>query len=209
MTSGVLAAIVVLAYASLAFELTILHVPSAASSWNIWLRPPELEAVYSPAWRGVFGLSRSRKAALFVLPVLVVWGVFLYPSIALFAGDLLGDQLFATTSATNVAAAMLIVAGRAITLGSVVTLRRTSGRMFRGALTTDGLFRCSRNPGLVGMYTFVSGLWLAAPSLAMLCGILVYVAYMHFKVRMEEDFLENTKGEAYRVYHRSTRRYLP
>jgi protein-S-isoprenylcysteine O-methyltransferase Ste14 len=59
------------------------------------------------------------------------------------------------------------------------------------------------------MYTFVLGLWLATPSLAMLCGILVYVVHMDFKVRLEEDFLANTVGEGYRLYERRTRRYLP
>jgi protein-S-isoprenylcysteine O-methyltransferase Ste14 len=209
MTPAVLLAIVVVAYASLAFELTILHVPSAASSRNIWLSPPAVEAAYSPAWRRIFGFSRWRKVALFMSPVLVAWGVYLYPSIALLgAGDPLGDHLFATTSATNLAAATLVVAGRAITLGSVLALRRGS-RWTDAGLTTDGLFRYSRNPGLVGMYTFVSGLWLAAPSLTMVCGILVYVFYMDFKVRMEEDYLGNTVGEAYRAYQRRTRRYLP
>ena len=210
MTPAVLAAVVVLAYASLAFELTILHVPSVASSRNIWLSRPAVEAAYSPTWRSVFGASRSRKIALFILPVLVAWGVYLYPLIALLgAGDPLGDQLFATTSATNAAAAVLIVAGRAITLGSVLALRRASRGTTGSGLTTDGLFRYSRNPGLMGMYMFASGLWLTAPSLTMLCGILVYVVHMDFKVRMAEDYLGNTMGEAYRAYHRRTRRYLP
>lgn len=208
MTPGFMAVIVMVAYASLAFELTILHVPSVASSRNIWVREPAVEAAYSPIWRTVFGLSRSKKVALFV-PVLVVWGVYLYPSIALLGGgDPLGDQLFATTRATNAAAAVLIIAGRAITLGSVLTLRGCSSWADRG-LSTEGLFRYSRNPGLVGMYAFVAGLWLTAPSLTMVCGIGVYVIHMHFKVRMEEDYLGNTIGEAYQAYQRRTRRYLP
>jgi protein-S-isoprenylcysteine O-methyltransferase Ste14 len=210
MTPVVLAVIAVLAYASLALELTILHVPSVASSRNIWLSPPAVAGAYSPSWRSVFGLSRSIKLVLFIIPVLVAWGVYLYPSIALLvAGDPLGDQLFATTSTTEVAAAVLIVAGRATTLGSVLTLRRGCQSTTEGGLSTEGLFRYSRNPGLVGMYTFVWGLWLAAPSLTMLCGILVYVAHMHLKVRMEEDYLANTMGEAYRAYQRRTPRYLP
>lgn len=208
MTPAVLAWIVLLGYASLGFELTILHIPSVASSMNIWVSPPALEAAYSPAWRRLFRLSRSRKVALFFLPVLVAWGVYLYPLIALLAGDPLGDQLFATTSVTNVAAAVLIVTGRAITFGSVLTLRRANRRTTGAGLTTDGLFRYSRNPGLVGMYAFVAGLWLTAPSLTMLCGIFVYVVHMDFKVRMEEDYLGNTIGEPYRAYQRRAPRYL-
>jgi protein-S-isoprenylcysteine O-methyltransferase Ste14 len=58
------------------------------------------------------------------------------------------------------------------------------------------------------MYMFVSGLWLAAPSVAMLCGMAVYVVHMDFKVRMEEDYLGNTIGEPYRSYQQRTPRYL-
>lgn len=208
--AAVLAAVVVLSYLSLAFELTILHVPSVASSRNILWSPSAVAAAYSPDWRGVFELPRWKKIALFILPVLVAWGVYLYPLIALLSGgDLLGDRLFATTGATNVIAAMLIVSGRAITLGSVLALRRAGTRDSRGHPITDGPFRYSRNPGLVGMYAFVSGLWLTVPSLTMVCGIVVYVVYMDFKVRMEEDYLGNTLGEAYLAYQRRTRRYLP
>jgi protein-S-isoprenylcysteine O-methyltransferase Ste14 len=207
-TPGVLVAIVLLAYVSLMIELTVLHVSSVASSRTILLRAPDLEASYSPKWRNVFGLPRPTKLALFILPVLVVWGVYLYPSIALLgAGDFLGDHLFSTTRGMNITAGALIVVGRAVTLVSVLALRR-DGEAFGDGLTTEGPFRYSRNPGLVGMYTFVTGLWIAAPSLTMLCGILVYVVHMDVKVRMEEDYLGNTLGEVYRVYQRRTGRYL-
>jgi protein-S-isoprenylcysteine O-methyltransferase Ste14 len=59
------------------------------------------------------------------------------------------------------------------------------------------------------MYVFVAGLWLAAPSLTMLAGIVIYVVHMHFKVRMEENFLENRFGESYVAYCRRTSRYWP
>jgi protein-S-isoprenylcysteine O-methyltransferase Ste14 len=205
----VMTAVIALAYASLAWELTILHVPSVASSRSIWVRPREIHEAYSPTMRRVFEWPRWMKAALLILPVLIVWCVFVYPPAAVLSGgDPLGDHLFATTGLTNAVGAMLVVAGRAITLGSVLSLRRADRHQSAGSLTTAGLFRYSRNPGLVGMYMFVSGLWLAAPSVAMLCGMVVYVVHMDFKVRMEEDYLGNTIGEPYRSYRRRTPRYL-
>jgi protein-S-isoprenylcysteine O-methyltransferase Ste14 len=209
-TPAALAVIVAGGYASLVFELTVLHVPSAASARNLWLGQPSIAAGFSPARRAIFGFAPLKKVTLLLLPVLVIWGVYAYPPIALLTGgDPLGDQLFTPSAATRMVAALLIVGGRAITLGSVLTLRRAGRRAIEGGLAVDGLFRYSRNPGLVGMYTFVLGLWLATPSLAMLCGILVYVVHMDFKVRLEEDFLANTVGEGYRLYERRTRRYLP
>lgn len=209
MTFETLCGVVFVAYASLLWELTALHVPSAASTLSIWRGPASLQAAYSPSRRHVFELSWARKLALFVLPVLAVWAVYLYPPIALIAQDPLRDQLYSPTSATNMAAAVLIVAGRAITLISVLTLRGAGPRAAGRGLASQGLFAYSRNPGLVGMYVFASGLWLSTPSLAMLAGLLVYVVYMDFKVRMEEDYLENTFGDEYRAYVRRTRRYLP
>jgi len=203
-----LATVVVLAYASLALELTVFHVPSVASSRRIWLGDPTREDAFSHSWRGVFALSRVAKAAFFFLPVLVIWGVYLYPLVVLFgSNEPPDDRAFGAPLATNVAAVVLVLLGRAVTLHSVLTLRR-SARRGSGGLRTDGLFRYSRNPGLVGMYAFVLGLWLAAPSLIMLAGIVAYVVYMDFKVRMEEDFLGNTVGDAYRAYQRRTPRYL-
>lgn len=207
----VLPAIVLIAYVSLALELTLLHVPSVASTSKIWSRDPVVVASYSPSYRGLFSLSRPKKVVLFVLPVLVAYGVYLYPLIAIWGpGEPLGDHAFTASTPTDAVAALLIVAGRAITLGSVFAIRGGSGGAEESTvLRTDGPFRLSRNPGLVGNYVFVGGLWMAAPSITLLGGILAYVVYMDFKVRMEEDYLANRFGKSYDAYRMRTGRYLP
>jgi len=75
-------------------------------------------------------------------------------------------------------------------------------------LHTTNKFGVIRNPGLVGLYIFMLGLWLLLPSIYFLVGILIYMAHMHFKVLMEEDFLSNHYGVAYRQYFQKTKRYL-
>ncbi len=209
--SALLAAIVLVAYASLAFELTVLHVPSVASSLNIWSRPPTVEAAYSPAYRGVFGLSRPTKLLMLALPLIVTYGVYLYPLMAVFGSrDPLGDHMFVPLGITDALSALMVVTGRVIALGSVISVRSANGRATEPVgLCTSGPFRYSRNPGLIGMYVFVVGLWLAAPSLTMLGGMLAYVLYMDFKVRMEEDYLQNRFGESYHTYRQRTSRYWP
>ena len=206
-----LTTIELVAYASLALELTVLHVPSIASSSSIWSRPPAVEAAYSPSYRALFSMSCPKKVMLFGLPVLVIYGVYLYPLLTLWGPpDPLGDHVLATSVISNALAALLIVVGRVITLGSVLTLRKESRRAAAApVLHTGGPFRHSRNPGLVGMYVFVAGLWLAGPSLTMLGGILIYVIYMDFKVRMEEDYLQNRFGGSYQAYRQSASRYWP
>jgi len=206
-----LAAFVVAGYASLAIELTLLHVASVASSRGIWSAPAELVDGYSPKYRRVFGLPLPAKLLAFGLPLLIVYCVYAYPLVVLSAGpDPLGDYLFPPSAPTDLLAVALIVCGRGLALGAVLTIRRDNdqaGDSFR--LHTAGPFRWSRNPGLLGMYLFVGGLWLAAPSAAMLFGIVLYAAYMDFKVRMEEDFLTNKFGSSYADYRLRTGRYLP
>ena len=205
------AVIVVAAYASLAIELTLLHVASVASSRGIWSAPSDLVDGYSPLYRRVFRLPRAAKVLAFGLPLLLIYGVYAYPLLVLGSGaDPLGDYLWSPAVWTDVLGAALVVCGRALALGAVLTIRREndqSGNSFR--LHTAGPFRWSRNPGLLGMYLFVGGLWLITPSATMLLGIVLYVAYMDFKVRMEEDFLANKFGSSYLEYRLRTGRYLP
>jgi hypothetical protein len=101
-TVALLPVIVLLAYASLALELTVFHVPSIASSSKIWSRDPVVVAAYSPLYRGVFSLSRTKKVALFILPVLVTYGVYLYPLIAIWGPEApLGDHAFSPSVGTD------------------------------------------------------------------------------------------------------------
>jgi len=205
------AAVILASYASLAFELFVLRVPSVASSLSIWAPDAELLAGYSPRYRALFTFGAPRKILLFVLPLLAAYGLFLYPLLVVWQGqNLLGDDLFEPGAATASVAISLMILGRFVALRSASTIRRRNaqrGRSFH--LHTTGLFRWSRNPGLVGMYLFVAGLWLCTPSALMAVGALVYVLHMDFKVRMEEDFLQNKFGRAYLEYRSKTGRYLP
>jgi protein-S-isoprenylcysteine O-methyltransferase Ste14 len=210
MTPYVIAAVLV-SYASLLVELSLLHVPSVASSWRIWSPRDSLVSGYSTKYRRLFGLGRATKLLLFAVPLLVVYAVYLYPLVVTFvAPDPLGDYLFQPGAPTDGLAIGLVLGGRAIAIAAALTVRRQNaqtGDSFR--LHTAGVFRWSRNPGLLGMYTFVIGLWAAMPSASMLAGILFYILYMDFKVRMEEDFLNNKFGAHYTEYRLRTGRYIP
>jgi protein-S-isoprenylcysteine O-methyltransferase Ste14 len=197
-------------YLSLLIELTFLHVPSVASSRRIYLASAELVDGFSPKYQRVFGWPFAAKVLVFGSPLLVIYAVYAYPLLVGWRGaDLLGDYVFHPTVLTDLLGVALIAGGRACALAAVLTIRRDneqSGISFR--LHTAGPFRWSRNPGLLGMYAFVVGLWLTAPSAAMLLGIFLYVFYMHLKVRMEEDFLTHKFGSAYVEYQLRTGRYL-
>lgn len=200
--------IVIACYMSLALELTVLHTPSVASSRRLW-SPDDTElAFYSPEFRRWFALSPIQKALRFVLPLVIVYGVFLYPLANILWGpDALGDHLYTPGTSTTVGAVALMIAGRALTLGSVFALRRFAAEDHR-ALQTRSIFRWSRNPGLVGMYVMFAGFWLVMPSPGFALGLVVYVLHMHAKVRLEEDYLGNRFGADFTRYRERTPRYL-
>lgn len=201
-------AVIIGCYVSLALELTVLHTPSVASSRRLW-SPDETElAFYSPAYRRWFDLSLIQKTVRFGLPLIIVYGVFLYPIADLIWGPaVLGDYLYTPGSLVAIEAASVMIAGRALTLGSVFALRRFAAEDHR-ALQTRSVFRWSRNPGLVGMYVMFVGFWLVMPSLTFALGLAVYVAHMHAKVRLEEDYLCNRFGADFTRYRERTPRYL-
>ncbi|MEL6949807.1 MAG: methyltransferase [Pseudomonadota bacterium] len=195
-------------YASLVLELTVLHTPSVASSRRLWLPDDAQLAFYSPPFRRWFALSPAQKTVRFVLPLVIVYAVFLYPLGDLIWGpEAIGDYLYAPGTVIAIEAATLMIAGRALTLGSVFALRRYAADDHR-ALQTRSIFRWSRNPGLVGMYVMFVGFWLVMPSLWFALGILVYVLHMHAKVRLEEDYLGNRFGADFMRYRDRTPRYL-
>lgn len=210
MMPGHVAAIVLIAYASLAIELAVLRVGSVVSSASIWKAQAPLVSTFSRKYRRLFALGKPAKALL-AAPLLVVYAVYAYPLLVIGLGpDPLGDYLFTPTAVAESAAIALTTAGRAVALAAALTLRDRHG--FAGAptgLEGSGPFRWSRNPGLVGMYVFVGGMWLAMPSASLAAGIAIYAAYMHVKVRMEEDFLANKFGRRYAEYRLKTGRYWP
>jgi protein-S-isoprenylcysteine O-methyltransferase Ste14 len=189
----------------------VLRVPSVASSLNIWLRRQSLVTGYSARDRRLFDLAWPWKLLLFGVPLLVVYAVYAYPLLIVVAGpDLLDDYLFTPTPILESWGILLIVAGRLLALATAIKLRqRRSREADSSSLHTSGVFRWSRNPGLVGMYVFCCGVWLTMPSATLLAGILVYIAYMDLKVRMEEDYLRNAFGTAYAGYQLRTGRYIP
>lgn len=199
------------AYLTLLAELALLHVPSIASARNMFLCSDADRAGFSPRFRRLFDHSVLQKALLFGLPLGIIYALFAFPLIVIWqAGNPLDDELFEPGPALQLLTVIAVIAGRGITLAATIEMRRGGAELASSpVLRSSGPYRWSRNPGLVGMYLFVAGIWLAMPSALMLAAIVVYVAYMHVKVRMEEDYLENRLGQAYRDYRDRTGRYLP
>ena len=197
--------IALLGFASLLLELAFFHVPSVASNVNIMRKRPEVVQGYSARFRGLFQGSLLWRVSLSMLLLTPVYGVFIYPLFVIF--DVFEEPVVVPDMLTW-SGCVLVLLGRAITFSSVLIIRRENCQKDDSFhLHTDFLFARSRNPGLLGMYLFIMGIWLLMPSVQYLLGIIYYIAYMHFKVLMEEDFLEQKFGESYLQYKTSTGRY--
>ena len=90
---------------------------------------------------------------------------------------------------------------------SVLQLR-AAHRRDEERLGVEGLFRVSRNPGLLGMFVFYIGLALLFPCVVLFAGFVLYACNMHQRVRLEESRLNRALGYRYRAYAARTPRYL-
>lgn len=94
----------------------------------------------------------------------------------------------------------------------IVGLTFSSFANNRGLVTT-GIHRYSRNPGYVGWTLVILGMtfigWSASVwSIIFLIYFLLTIAYFHWTVLLEEEFLVNKYGDSYQAYLDSTARYF-
>jgi len=75
-------------------------------------------------------------------------------------------------------------------------------------LITGGLYARSRNPIYVGMLATCVGLFLVLPNAITLAVATVAFVILQVRIRVEEQYLLNTHGEAYADYCRRTPRWL-
>lgn len=78
----------------------------------------------------------------------------------------------------------------------------------RAPLVDTGLFRYSRNPVYLGIMMALKGLFFILPN--MLTFALIWLGWLalEFVIRLEEQFLRNHYGEAYRQYCRKVSRWI-
>lgn len=201
---------VLLGYGSLLLEYAFLALPSEASVRQLF-RPGEESAADSAAPTAL-GEARRRPAGIkllwYALPTGLGIALFLIPPIAAVwpaAVDALLPLRALETPAVAVLGAVLVVVGRALTIVSVVQLRRM--RQDTGGMPR-GLFLYSRNPGLIGMYAFYLGNACLFPNVVLFAGFVPYVLNMHVRVLMEESHLERRLGANYVEYRVRVPRYL-
>ena len=150
-----------------------------------------------PINRRLFYLSKYAMLALWAVTVLASWGVKLFPIEAPAPLKIVATCFWLFGFA-------LLFAGR---LGLGASFRIGSPTEETG-LETGGLFRISRNPMYVGVFStlIAASLYTLNP---VVIAVAVFVVAVHHKIVLaEEEFLRRAFGEKYAAYSARVRRYL-
>jgi protein-S-isoprenylcysteine O-methyltransferase Ste14 len=83
-------------------------------------------------------------------------------------------------------------------------------RAERTTLVRAGVFGMVRNPIFTGMFTFAAGITAMAPNPVAVLGFLMLVTVVELQVRVvEEPYLREVHGDAYRSYAAEVGRFVP
>jgi protein-S-isoprenylcysteine O-methyltransferase Ste14 len=201
-------------YLSLGIELVFFKVPSVASSYNLWSKKDDYQNEMENADIKIAEWPVIKKVLFLALPILLICFTFLLP--ILYASNVIevsSKYNWTVNSKLNkllLFLPFLIMAlGRLLSFYSVLRIRRNNkqtGESFD--LKKNSIYNKSRNPIQLGMYLFAFGLILLYPAPLFTCGIIFYILYMDYKIRIEEKFLLEKFGDAYAKYSSETKRYF-
>lgn len=201
--------VVLAAYASLVVELVAFPIPSEASTRQLLATGGGDAIDPGDALQGARAHSTPAKLLRFFVPTALGVLLWLLPLLCIALAPVWPGlpEAIAVHRAPWLAVPglALVVLGRVITFSSVLQLRAARRRPDAGP---GWLFRRSRNPGLVGMFTCYLGLCVLFGSPWLWLGLPLYVANMHGRVRMEEAHLERRHGAAWVDYAARVPRYL-
>ncbi len=116
------------------------------------------------------------------------------------------------SSGLAIISAGLMLLGNSLTFIAVATLRahvrfHNFGEATR--LYTAGIYGIVRNPITLGLAAIFTGFVLARPSVAMLVGLIIFLLNAHYRIRMEEVYLERTFSHDYLHYKNTVGKYFP
>jgi len=197
---------IVFFYVSLFVELFFYNIPSVVTTKNI-LNSNFVEIEYfSKSIREFLAWPMSKKILVFVIPMIFIYVLHVLPAYLLI--EIFYYEAFAIKmSILGYLGIALVVVGRIIShlyLNAIQKIKKETQEGF----VNNGIFKLSRNPGLLGLYISFLGFIVIKPMPLFIICFVVYVFYMHFKVKMEEDYLNNKHGDEYNGYLQKTRRYF-
>lgn len=194
---GLICLLVAFTYGLQAVQICLLPVPSSFSTFALLSR-----RLHGEGMRGGVSLVRltllAAGATGSLLIAFVPLAVCLRPSLQ--AAFL---PLFAVSAAFLLCGSLLLVAGSAMSLAAVLTLRRRARFDASGEteiLITTGIFRLNRHPVLVGLGLIYLGFFLLLPSITLAVGLLLFLVNARARIEFEEAELSRRFGQTYQAY---------
>jgi protein-S-isoprenylcysteine O-methyltransferase Ste14 len=208
--------ILVIIYLSIVYEITILPVPSVASTYQLFfvnnVDSKVLKYGQDGLLKKVRNMSWLSKVLILFVPTAISVVNYCFPiSVFFMPSALLGIIIIETLRHDIVilVALLMMFVGRTLSIKSVLNIREQNTQKNDDFdLKTIGLFRLSRNPILMGMYITYWGIFLLIPNWITLLGFVLYAANMHFRILLEEDFLRLMFGAKFNNYLANTSRYF-
>jgi len=198
--------ITIIFYVTLILELTVWHIPSIATSGKILMAEANLVDQYSGRFKSIFELDRTKKFIIFIIPLVFIFILHFYPLMVFY--DFIQENPRLSLLYYLIASSIVLL-GRLGSLVYIFKIRKQNDQIGdRFSLHTDSIFSYSRNPGLVSLYVSFIGFGLMIPSTFYFLCFAIYIAHMHFKILMEENFLSNKFGEDYSNYIKKSNRYV-
>jgi protein-S-isoprenylcysteine O-methyltransferase Ste14 len=116
-----------------------------------------------------------------------------------------------STSLSIISAGLLLL-GNSLTFIAVATLRANVSFHEFGETTrlyTGGIYCTVRNPITLGLGIIFAGFVLARPTVVMLIAWIIFALNSHYRIHMEEVYLEKTFGKDYLQYKDRVGKYVP
>lgn len=206
--------IIIIAFLSIGFELIFLHVPSVASVYQLCIKKASISTYLNkPLETGILqntiNWSFGKKLVFLIIPTAISIITGLFPLICSISALFYNRYYFEPLPIIMVIGSFLIILGRTFTIFATLSIKKKNkqeGDSF--SLKHRGLFKISRNPLLLGMYVMYIGMALLFFNYVFYIGLIIYFSNMHYRLLVEEDFLQQFFGEAYKQYKASTNRYL-
>jgi protein-S-isoprenylcysteine O-methyltransferase Ste14 len=195
--------VVLLFYISLIIELCSYSIPSVVSTKNLLSK--NKHTLQLSRFRNVLEWSKAKKICVLGLPLTFVYLLHALPLYLLY--QIYTSNFEPYYSFLFYVGLMLVILGRLLSHFYLYEIRAIKSRVFKD-FVAEGVFRWSRNPGLLSLYISFLGFFLIYPSILFLVSYVVYLLHMHFRVIMEEDHLSNVHGSKYLNYLKKVRRYL-
>ncbi len=204
--------IIILYFLSIILEITLIPVPSVASTYQLLFPIEETKNIITSnsLLYTVQNKNLFIKGIIIVIPYILSLLGYCWPLLLIISHALGWIKPFWNNHIyLIILGVFLLLFGRMITLSSALDIRSNNSQKGDDFdLKTKGIFKLSRNPIALGLHVGILGMNILFPSWIFLGLTIVYVLNIHFKIILEEDFLKQLFKEKYVQYFHQTKRYL-